>query len=38
MNAVIAVGAAVLMLMTVVGLYALQPRLERWDYRRHFED
>jgi hypothetical protein len=38
MNAVIAVGCAVLMVMAVAGIYTLQPRLERWDYRRHFED
>jgi hypothetical protein len=37
-NAVVAAGSAVLLLMTAAGLYDLQPRLERWDYQRHFED
>ena len=38
MNLVVAVGTALLLVMTGAGLYELQPRLERWDYQRHFED
>ena len=38
MSAVIAAGTAVFLLMTAAGIYDLQPRLERWDYQRHFED
>jgi hypothetical protein len=38
MNAIIAAGSAVLLVMTAMGIYDLQPRLERWDYQRHFED
>jgi hypothetical protein len=37
-NAVIAIGSAALLVMTAAGIYDLQPRLERWDYQRHFED
>jgi hypothetical protein len=37
-NAVVAASSAVFLLMTAAGLYDLQPRLERWDYQRHFED
>jgi hypothetical protein len=37
-NAVIAVGTAVFLVMTAMGLHDLHPRLERWDYQRHFED
>jgi hypothetical protein len=38
MNAVITVSSALLLVMTAAGIYDLQPRLERWDYQRHFED
>jgi hypothetical protein len=34
----IAAGCALLILLTGIGLHDLQPRLERWDYQRHFED
>jgi hypothetical protein len=37
-NAVAVVGTAVFLLMAAAGIYDLQPRLERWDYQRHFED
>jgi len=37
-NAVALVGTAVLLLLAAGGIYDLQPRLERWDYQRHFED
>jgi hypothetical protein len=37
-TAVIAVGSAVVMVMTAMGIHDLQPRLERWDYQRHFDD
>jgi hypothetical protein len=37
-SAVIAVGSAVFLLMTAAGIYDLQPRLERWEYQRHFDD
>jgi hypothetical protein len=37
-NAVITVGSAVLLVLTAMGIYDLQPRLERWAYQRHFED
>jgi hypothetical protein len=37
-SAVALVGTAVLLLMAVAGIYDLQPRLERWDYQRDFED
>ena len=31
-------GTAVFLVMTAAGIYDLQPRLERWDYQRHYED
>jgi hypothetical protein len=37
-NAVAFIGTVVLFLMAAVGIHDLQPRLERWDYQRHFED
>jgi hypothetical protein len=37
-NAVIAIGSAAFLVMTAAGIYDLQPRLERWDYQRHFDD
>jgi hypothetical protein len=37
-NAVVAAGSVIMLLMTATGIYGLQPRLERWDYQRHFED
>jgi hypothetical protein len=37
-NTAVAVGTAVLLVMTAAGLYDLQSRLELSDYRRHFED
>jgi hypothetical protein len=37
-NAVVAAGTAALLVVTAAGLYDLQPRLERWDYQRQFED
>jgi hypothetical protein len=37
-NAVAFVGTAALLLMAAAGIYDLQPRLERWDYQRHFEE
>jgi hypothetical protein len=37
-NAVTVVGTAVFLVITATGIYDLQPRLERWDYQRHFED
>jgi hypothetical protein len=33
-----AVGTAVFLMMTAAGIYDLQPRLERWDYQRHYEN
>lgn len=38
MTAVINAGCAMLLVLTALGLHDLQPRLERWDYQRHFED
>lgn len=38
MNAIIAVGSAVTMVMAATGLHNLQWWLERTDYQRHFED
>jgi hypothetical protein len=38
MNAVIAAGSAVLLVMIATGTYTLQSWLERADYQRHFED
>jgi hypothetical protein len=38
MNAVTVLGAALLLMMTAAGIYDIQPRLERWVYRRHFDD
>jgi len=38
MNAVIAFGSTVLMVMVATGTYNLQWWLERSDYKRHFED
>lgn len=38
MNALLVVGISITALMTAVGLYSLQVRLERWDYDRHAED
>jgi hypothetical protein len=32
------VGTAVFLTMTAAGIYDLQPRLERRDYQRHYED
>jgi hypothetical protein len=32
------VGTAVFLVMTAAGIYNLQPRLERLDYQRHFDD
>jgi hypothetical protein len=37
-NAVVAVGTTVVLIMTSAGLCDLQSWLERWDYQRHFED
>jgi hypothetical protein len=37
-SVVITVASAVLMAMVAMGIYNLQWRLERNDYRRHFED
>jgi hypothetical protein len=37
-NAVIAVGSAVIMAMAASGIYNLQGWLERVDYQRHFEE
>jgi hypothetical protein len=37
-NAMILVGTAVFLVMTAAGIYDLQPRLERWEFQRHFED
>jgi hypothetical protein len=37
-NLVVVLGTALLLVMIATGLYELQPRLERWDYQRHFED
>jgi hypothetical protein len=34
----ILVGTAVFLVMTAAGIYDLQPRLERWEFQRHFED
>jgi hypothetical protein len=38
LNAMTVVSTAVLLMMIAAGIYDLQPRLERWDYQRHFED
>ena len=38
MNVVAVVGTAVFLMMTAAGIYDLQPRLERWDYQRHYDD
>lgn len=38
MNAIIAFGSAIFLVMAAAGIYDLQPRLERWDYQRHHED
>ena len=38
MNVMTLVGTAVFLVMTAAGIYDLQPRLERWDYQRQFED
>jgi hypothetical protein len=32
------VGTAIFLVMTAAGICDLQPRLERWDYQRHYED
>jgi hypothetical protein len=37
-NAMTFVGTAVFLVMTAAGIYDLQPRLERWDDQRHFDD
>jgi hypothetical protein len=37
-NAVAFVCTVALVLMVAAGIHNLQPRLERWDYQRHFED
>jgi hypothetical protein len=37
-SVVITVASAALMAMVAMGIYNLQWRLERSDYRRHFED
>jgi hypothetical protein len=37
-NAMTLVGTAVFLVMTAAGIYDLQPRLERWDYQRHFDE
>ena len=38
MNAMTVAGTAVFLVMTAAGIYDLQPRLERWDYQRHFDE
>jgi hypothetical protein len=38
MNLVIYLATALLLVVAAAGLHELQPRLERWDYQRHFED
>ena len=38
MNVITLVGTAVFLMMTAAGIYDLQPRLERWDYQRHYDD
>jgi len=37
-NVVAVVGTAVFLMMIAAGIYDLQPRLERWDYQRHYDD
>jgi hypothetical protein len=37
-NAAVAILGAALMVLVAMGTYALQWRLERSDYERHFED
>jgi hypothetical protein len=37
-NVLISLGCAVVMAMFAAGIYNLQWRLERADYKRHFED
>ena len=38
MNALLVVCISIIGPLTVVGLYSLQVRLERWDYDRHADD
>jgi hypothetical protein len=38
LTVVVTVASAVLMAVVATGIYSLQWRLERSDYRRHFED
>jgi hypothetical protein len=37
-TAVIAAASAIVLVMAALGIHDLQPRLERWDYQRHFDD
>ena len=38
MNPLLVVCISIIAPLTVVGLYNLQVRLERWDYDRHADD
>jgi hypothetical protein len=38
MNALLIVCISITALISAIGLYNLQVRLERWDYDRHAED
>ena len=38
MSALLVVCISITALLSAIGLYSLQVRLERWDYDRHAED